>query len=199
MFDCVSLFGVLFLTLFFLLFFHCNLLLDDQELVICFLEFSPCGSSSLFSLHISQFLPLELFLDLLFNEFSLKLLLLQFLDIVELEVFKLILDVLGVLHFFVIFFFKFLSETLIVFFHLLFFKLFPLEINFLLELCFSSFSFHLLLLFLNDIAHEHLGVKGLNHISIVVELLIGFGKLCLSETLLIELLFSVDFSSFHLL
>ena len=128
------------------------------------MELGSSLCSPLPSLDVSKLLPFELFLDLLLDEFSLELLLLQLLNVVELEVLQLVLHVLGILHFFVIFFLQFFPQSLVVFCHLLFFKLLPLQVDFFVELILSLAGLLLLLLFGDDIAHEHLTMQGLHHI-----------------------------------
>ena len=54
---------------------------------------------------ISKFFSLKLFFNLFFDQLTLQLLFLHFLNVVELEVFELILNFIGVLHLFVILFF----------------------------------------------------------------------------------------------
>ena len=175
-----------------------DLLLDLQELLVGLLELVPGLSCSLLPLEVPELLPLELLLDLLLDELALKLLLLHLLDIVELEVLELVLDVLSILHFLMVLFLQLLSEPLIVLLHLLLFKLLPLKVDLLLELLLSLLGLHLSLLLLDDVAHEHLAVEGLHHISVVMEHLVCFLKLCLSQALLIGLLFGIDLPSFNL-
>lgn len=150
------------------------MLLYLEKLFVGFFELLSGASSSLLSLDVSEFLSFEFFFDLFLDELALELLLLQFLDVVELEILELILDILSVFLFFIVLFFQLFSESLVVFLHFLFFKLLPLKVDFLMKVILSLSGLHLLLLLCDDIAHEHLGVKGFDHIGIIVEHLVGF-------------------------
>lgn len=183
------------MSFFLLLFFNCNLLLYLEKLFVGLFKILSGSSSSLFSLHVSKFFSFELLLDLFLDELALELLFLHFLDVVELKILELILNILSVFHFLMVFFFQFFSESHVVFCHFLFFKLFPLQIYFLIKLILSLLGDHLLLLLCNNIAHQHLAMKSLDHVGIVVEHLIGFVKLSLSIALLEGLFFGIDFPS----
>jgi len=199
MLDSISPLGIFILSFFLLLFFDGNLLLYLEKLFVGFLELLSGASSSLLSFHVSQLFSFDFFFDLFLNELALELLLLHFLNVVELEILQLVLNILCVSHFFMILFFQFFSESLVVFCHFLFFKLVPLILDFLMKLCLSLLGHHLLFLLCNNIAHEHFRVKCFHLIGIIVEHLIGFGKLILSQSLLIELLLGIYFPSFDLL
>ena len=187
------------MSFFLLLFFNCNLLLYLEKLFVGLFKILSGSSSSLFSLHVSKFFSFELLLDLFLDELALELLFLHFLDVVELKILELILNILSIFHFLMVFFFQFFSESYVVFCHFLFFKLFPLQIYFLIKLILSLLGDHLLLLLCNNIAHQHLAMKSLDHVGIVVEHLIGFVKLSLSIALLEGLFFGIDFPSPDLL
>jgi hypothetical protein len=91
------------------------------------------------------------------------------------------LHVLSVFHFLVILLFELFPKSLVVLLHFLFFKLFPLKLDLLLELLLPLLGLLLLLLLGDDIAHEHLTVEGLHHIGVIVELLVRFDQLRLSQ------------------
>ena len=108
------------------------------------------------------------------------------------------MNTLGILHLFMILFFQFLTEPFVILGHFLSLELLPLKINLLLKGLLLFPRFHLDLLLSSDITHEHLAVEGLDHVLVVMEHLIGFIKLLLSESLLIRLLFGVNSSPFDL-
>jgi len=108
------------------------------------------------------------------------------------------LNILGVLHLFMVFLFEFLTEPLVIFSHLLSLELFPLKINFLVEVLLLLRGGFLNLLFGSDIAHKHLTMKSLYHILIIVEHLICFVDLLLAELLLVGFLLSIYSSSLNL-
>lgn len=91
------------------------------------------------------------------------------------------LDALGVLHLLVVLLLELLSQALVVLRHLLLLKLFPLQVDFSIELLLSAFEPDLLLLFGVDVTEEHLGVKCLDLILTVMEYFVGFIDLTLSE------------------
>ena len=95
-------------------------------------------------------------------------------------------------------FFQLLSESFVVLSHFLFFELFPLQVNFLLEQLLSLLKGNLSLLFSHDITHEHLGVQSLDLILTVVEHLVGFVELLLSLGLSKCLFLSINLSSSNL-
>lgn len=197
--QCLSLVAVLEYSLFFFFFFDSHLSLYSQQLLVGLLEVLSGLSSLLSALKLSKLLPLELFVDLLLDEFSLHLVLLHLLDKAHLEVMQLVLYALGVLHFLVIFFLKLFSEPLIILLHLLMFQLFPLQLNLVVELLALPLVLSLYLLLSHDIAEEHLAVQGLYHVLVVVEHLIRLVQLLLPKLLLVGFLFGVNSSSLNLI
>ena len=192
-------FSVFLNSSFFFFFFDCDLGLQCQELFVCFFEIFTSLCGLFLSIQLTQFFPLKLFFDLPFDQLAFQLFFLESLYELKFEVFELRLNILCIFHLFVILFFQFFSQSLIVFNHFLFFQFFPLEVNLRLQLFFSLFSFFLHLLFSHHIAQQHFGVESFNHILVVVKHFRGAIQLLLSLALLESLLLCIDTSSFNLI
>ena len=180
-------------------FFESNLSLNFKKILISLFKFLSGFSSSLLSLKIAHSFSFKLFLDLSLYKFALKLFFFHLLNVIQFEIFKLCLDVLSILHLFVILLLKFFPQTLIILKHFLSLKFFPLQIDFPVELLFFLLMSLLDYLFRCNIAQKHFTMQCLNHILVVVEHFICLVQLFLSLLLLICLLFCINSSSFDLL
>ena len=173
MIKSVFLSCMLFNSSLFFFFFECNFSLNLKKILISFFEFFSSLSSSFLSLKITHSFSFKLFLNLSLYKFTLKLLFLHFLNVIQFEIFKLRLDVLSILHLFVILLLKFFPQTLIILKHFLSLKFFPLQIDFSVELLFLFFMTLLDNLFRCNIAKKHFAMESLNHILVVMEHFIG--------------------------
>lgn len=185
--------------IFFLLLFDSDLLLNLNELLIGLFELSP-GSGDLFLFfQIPHFLSLDLLLDLFFDQFPLQFFLFHPLDIVDIEIVKLLVDLLLVLESLLIGSENLFLHFPIVFFHLLFLKFFPLLVYLLKYLLFSLLALDLNLLLSLNVAQEHFRMECFNCVLVVMEHLIRPVKMSLPFCSPPRLLLSVDLSSRQLL
>ena len=139
----------------FLFFFKSNFSLNLEKVFIGLFKFFSSLGSSLLSLEITHSFPFKFFLNLSLYKLSFKLLFLHLLYVIEFKIFELTLDVLCILHLFVILLLKFFPQTLIILKHFLSLKFFPLQIDFPLELLFFLFIGLLYLLFRRNITEQH--------------------------------------------
>jgi len=86
-----------------------DFLLNFQKFFVSSFELVSGLGSSLHSLEVSELFSFELFLNLLLDELTLKLFFLHLLNVVKFEIVKLVVNIGGILHFLVVFFFMFLS------------------------------------------------------------------------------------------
>ena len=100
-------------------FFESNLSLNFKKILISLFKFLSGFSSSLLSLKIAHSFSFKLFLDLSLYKFALKLFFFHLLNVIQFEILKLALDVLSILHLFVILLLKFFPQTLIILKHIL--------------------------------------------------------------------------------
>jgi len=153
------------------------------------------ASGLLLPLELADLLAFEVLLGLALDELALEHLLLELLNVVDLEFLELVGDGLCVLHLLVVLALELGSHLGIVFLHLLLLKLFPVALDLLSDGGLASFVGLLGFLFLHDIGHEHLGLEGLDHVLVVVQLTVSFLNLLATELVLEVLLFRVHFST----
>lgn len=170
-----------------------------DQVLVRLLELFAHSNGLLSAFKFLRALTLELLVDLLLNELTLELFLLELLDVAHLEVLELILHQLGVRHLLLVFFLELFAQSLVILLHLLLLEVLPLEIDLLLQGLLSGLGRSLHLLLSSDIAHEHLGVQSLDLVLVVVEHLVGLVELLLAQLLLIFLLFGINTSSLNLI
>ena len=181
--ESLLLLSVLLNAFLFLLLLQGDLSLNFEKIFVSPGEFGTDGNHFLLAFDVFLSLAFKLLLDLLLDELTLEFVLLQFLDVVEFEVFELLSNHVRVLLLLVELFLELLSEALVVLGHLLLLELFPLQVDLLLKQLLPVSKGNLGLLFSQDIAHQHLGVQGLHFVLVVVEHLVGLIKLVLSLAL----------------
>ncbi len=148
-------------------------LAELEEVFVCFLEGLALGSLALLALELALALFLELILDLALDELALQHLFLDVLNAFHLELVVLILNDLGIIDLLIIFFLELLLHFLVVLIHLLLFHFLPLFVNLGFDCVLALLDVLLRVPLLKHVADEHLGVKSLHLVLLVVHGLVG--------------------------
>ena len=186
----------------FLIIFHflkqCSLLL----LKLVFIRFRQVCSdlcSSLLSRNFLLFFPFKIFFDLSLDKFAFKQLLLNLFDIIQFELFKLVTDILGVFLPEVIFLLKLSFHLLVILGHLLPLNFLPMLFNLAVNLFLPVPHSFLCLLLISDVAHEHLGFQGLDHVLTFMHMQVRLLKSLSTQFILIVLLNGINSSALNLI
>lgn len=153
----------------------------------------------LLALELSNLLTLQVVLHLAFDQLALEHLLLKVLYEVKFEFVELIRDGLGVFHLLVVLFFKLLAHAKVVLLHLLLLELLPMLVDLFLNAGLAGLESFLGVLFVHDVAEQHLGLKSLDHVLSVVHVAVSFFNLLATQLVLEVLLLGVHFSSCDLI
>ena len=114
------------------------------------------------------FFTFKILLGLAFDELAFEHLLFELLDKVELEVFKLLADVLGIGLLKFVFLFQLGAHLLIVLGHFLLLDVHPVTIDLSLHLLLTLVHLLLGLLLVSYITHEHFTLEGLDHVLLLM-------------------------------
>ena len=173
-------------------------LLHLHQLLVCLGQVSSDLSYLLLTLDLALLLPLEVLLGLTLDKLTLEHLFFELLDVIELEVFELLADILRVLLLQFVLLLELGAHLCIVLAHLGALNLDPVGFdvagNRLLALVHCLLGF----LFVGHVAHQHLAFEGFYHVLLFVHDLGGALDLLSPQIVLVVLLFGVEASSLNL-
>merc|ERR1712051_594810 len=169
-----------------------------HQLLVCLGQVSSHLSHLLLTLDLALLLPLEVLVGLTLDQLALKHFLFELLDVIELEVFELLADVLCILLLQLVLLLELGAHLCVVLGHLGSLDLNPVGFdvagNRLLALVHRLLSF----LFVCHVAHQHFAFEGLYHVLLFVHDLGGALDLLSSQIVLVVLFLGVEASSLNL-
>jgi hypothetical protein len=153
---------------------------------------------ALLSGKLTLLLTLEIFFSLTLDEFSLEHFFFKALNVVQFKFFELIANGLSVRHLILIFNLEFGLHFLVVLLHLVLLHVSPVSADFLLNFGLSVLELLLGFLFVVDVTHHHLGLKGFDLILGVVHVLVGLSELLITKLILVVGFFGINTAPFDL-
>jgi len=153
---------------------------------------------ALLSGKLTLLLTLEIFFSLTLDEFSLEHFFFKALNVVQFKFFELIANGLSVRNLILIFNLEFGLHFLVVLLHLVLLHVGPVSADFLLNFGLSVLELLLGFLFVVDVTHHHLGLKGFDLILGVVHVLVGLSELLITKLILVVGFFGINTAPFDL-
>jgi len=153
---------------------------------------------ALLSSKLTLLLTLEIFFRLTLDEFSLEHFFFKPLNVVQFKFFELIANSLSVRNLILIFNLEFGLHFIIVLLHLVLLHVTPVLSDFLLNFGLSVLELLLGFLFVVDVTHHHLGLKGFDLVLGIMHVLVSLSELLITKLILVVGFFSINTASFDL-
>lgn len=141
---------------------------------------------------------LEVFFSLALDELTFEHFFLDFLDVGELEILKLVTDFTGVVLFNFVFFLELSPHLLVVLPHLLNLNFLPVALDFFLLGFLALSKLSLSVLLVEDVGQKHLGLECLDHVLLFMHVVVSLLDLLPSQLVLVTLLLGVYASALDL-